>query len=669
SYTTRSMSSATKLPLAIHETPQSVTVITRQRIEDQAMVTVADAVQNAPGLSISKAQGGPLRDRFYSRGFAVDNITYDGLPATLGQYGGDMLVADMALYDRVEIVRGATGLTQGAGNPAAAINLVRKRPTRDFRLRANANLGSWDRYGTEVDVSGALNQTGSLRGRAVAALQDNKSFQDVVSTKRQVFYLITEADLGSRTLLTLSASNQRNDNRITWGGLPVGADGRDLHLSRSTYLGNNWDYWDRKNESYFASLEHRFDNEWKANFSVNYVQVKSEMLATYVSATAGNFAQNAGEYHYQDKRLSYDGYASGPFRLFGRKHELAFGASYRNGDFDGYGGYDALVPMGSSVADLENWSHSRIPKPNINLALWKMVNNEKQKSFYATTRLNLADPLKLILGARVDDYEFTNKLDHTGYDVKNNLTKYAGLIYDFDSRHAGYVSYTDIFKPQNYYDVSGKILDPVLGKNYEVGVKGKYFDGALNTSVAVFRVDQKDIGMLLYDQTVCPTAPAIRCYRAGLVRSQGVDVEVQGALTPNWQVSAGYTFVDKKIKKDATPANEGNRADTYLPRHLFKATTMYRLPGGQWRVGGNVYWQNETYYKSTGFNSRQDSYAVVDLIAGYRISRDVDLQLNINNLFDKTYYQSISSSGTMGGNVYGMPRNVLLSVRYLMGGK
>jgi outer membrane receptor for ferric coprogen and ferric-rhodotorulic acid len=669
SYTTGTMNSATKLPLTIHETPQSVTVISRQRMEDQAMVTISDAVRNAPGLSISKAQGGPERDRFYSRGFAVDNITYDGLPATLGQYGGDMLVADMALYDRIEIVRGATGLTQGAGNPAAAINLVRKRPTRETRFRASANLGNWERYGTELDVSGALNQSGSLRGRAVAAFQDNKSFQDIASGRRQVFYFITEADLGSRTLLTLSASNQANDNHATWGGLPVGADGRDLHLSRSTYLGNKWDYWDRDNASYFADLEHRFDNEWKAKLSANYVQVKSVMLATFISQAAGIFSQNAGEYRYEDKRTSYDLYASGPFQLFGRKHELVFGASHRNGDFDGYGGSSLPVAMGG-LANIANWNPSSVPKPNIDLSLWKMVNNEKQKSFYATTRLNLADPLKLILGARHDDYEFTNKLNDTGYEVKNNLTKYAGLIYDLDSRHAAYVSYTDIFKPQNYYDVSGKLLDPVVGKNYEAGLKGRYFGGALNASAAVFRVDQKDIAMRLYDQTVCPTYPAVTCYRAaGLVRSEGIDLEVQGALTPNWQVSAGYTFVDKKIKKDATPANEGSRADTYLPRHLVKIATMYRLPGGQWRIGGNLHWQNETYYKSAGFHSKQDSYAVVDLIAGYKLSKDVDLQLNINNLFDETYYQSISSSGTMGGNVYGMPRNIMLTARYLLGEK
>jgi outer membrane receptor for ferric coprogen and ferric-rhodotorulic acid len=663
SYTTGSMSAATGLPLSIRETPQSVTVITRQQMEDKGIATISDAARHAPGLTISHAQGGPLRDRFYSRGFAVDNITYDGLPATLGQYGGDMLVSNMALYDRVEIVRGAAGLTQGAGNPAAAINLVRKRPTRDIRFRANANLGNWDRYGMEADVSGALNSPGTLRGRAVAAVQDNKSFQDYASNKRQVFYLIGEADLGSRTLLTVSASRQQDDNRITWGGLPVAADGSDLRLPRSTWLGNTWEFWNRGNDAFYAGLEHRFDNAWKVSFAANRVQTKSDMAATYISQSGGIYADNPGEYHYTDKRASYDLHATGPFHAFGRKHELAFGAAHRNGDFDGYGGWSSAITIGTA-SSLGNWNPSLNPRPVINLNLWKMVNNEKQKAFYATTRLNLSDSAKLILGARVDDYAFTDKVSRAGYEVNGNLTKYAGVIYDLDSRHSAYVSYTDIFKPQNYYDISGKLIEPVVGKNYEAGLKGEYFNGALNASIALFRIDQENLGMQLSDQTVCPSFPSIRCYQAaGLVRSEGIDVEIQGALTPKWQVMAGYTFVDKRYRKDANPANEGHRADTQLPRHLFKLSTMYQLPGG-WRVGGSVYWQNEIYRYGAGFYSRQDSYAIVDLSAGYRFDKHLDIQLNVNNLFDETYYQSISTSGAMGGNVYGMPRNAMLMARY-----
>ncbi|MDR1662679.1 MAG: TonB-dependent receptor [Azoarcus sp.] len=169
--------------------------------------------------------------------------------------------------------------------------------------------------------------------------------------------------------------------------------------------------------------------------------------------------------------------------------------------------------------------------------------------------------------------------------------------------------------------------------------------------------------MRLDDQSVCPSYPALQCYRAGLVRSRGVDLEIQGAVTPNWQLGAGYTFVDKETRKDANPTNVGQRASTELPRHQMKLFTTYRLPGGRWRVGGGVNWQSETYFKRVGFHSRQEAYAVFNLMAGYRFDKHLDVQLNVNNVFDKTYYRSIRSSAS-GASVYGEPRGFMLTARY-----
>jgi outer membrane receptor for ferric coprogen and ferric-rhodotorulic acid len=660
SYTTPQMSTATRLPLSIRETPQSVTVITRQRIEDQSLVTFSDAMQNTPGVSITAS--GPQRDRFSVRGFNVDNITFDGLPVSFGTYGPDFLLADMAIYDRVEVVRGAAGLTQGAGNPSAAINLVRKRPTQDFRFQLGGNAGTWDRYGLEADLSGPLNQAGTLRARAVAAYQDHDSFQDVASSKRKILYLITEADLSRDTLLTLSASRQENDNVTTWGGLPVAADGSDLKLPRSTFLGNHWSYWNKENTSAFASLEHRFDNRWKLNFSVNYVRAHLDSFSAYVqwNAITGQYNQINGKYPYLDKRTSYEFHANGLFRLLGREHELAVGLSRRDGDFYGYGGNTTFTGM-----DIYHWDHSLMPKLPVTPGSWLMRTDEQQTGAYLTTRLKLANSLKLILGARLDWYEFTNEglTSVSSYEVDHNLTKYAGLIYDLDARHSVYASYTDIFKPQNNYDISGSLLDPVLGKNYEIGVKGEYLNGALNASAAVFRIDQEKLAMLLDDQSVCPSYPLASCYRAaGLVRSQGIDLEMQGAISPNWQLGAGYVFVDKKTQKDANPANVGQRASIELPRHQVKLFTSYRH--GPWRVGGGVNWQSDIYYKRAGFHSRQDAYAVANLMAGYQWGKHLDLQLNINNLFDKRYYYSISSSASSAGSIYGYPRNFMLTAKF-----
>lgn len=669
SYTTRSMGTATGLDLSIRETPQSVTVIARQRMDDEGQVTITDAIRATPGMVVTKTGG--ERDSYYARGFAVGNITYDGLTTSLNTswYGSDMLLSDLAVYDRVEVVRGSTGLTSGSGDPSAAINLVRKRPTKETQVSLTGNAGSWSRYGLQADVSGSLNEAGTLRARLVASAQDNKSFQDVVSSRRNILYLTAEADLGEKTLLTVGASRQENDNTTSWGGLPASADGSDLKLPRSTFLGNDWDSWDKRSDTVFASLEHHFESDWKLRLAATQVKAKLDMQATIVRlnlATKG-YDQRIGDYHYADEQNSYELQVNGPLELFGRKHELVFGANHRDGDFDGYGG-GATTFTGM---DIYHWDHSVVPKPTVNLASWFMRSADRQRSTYGTARINLADPLKLIVGGRLDWYEFQGQSQWSDdrYKVTRNLTKYAGLVYDIDLQHSVYASYTDIFKPQNYYDTASKLLEPVVGKNYEIGIKGEYFGGSLNASAAVFRVDQENLAMSLADQTACPTSPGRDCYEpAGLVRSQGLDLELQGALTHNWQMGAGYTYVDKEIKKNADPTLVGTRAESYLPKHQLKLSTLYHLPGellnGRWRIGGSLNWQSETYWESTGFRFAQKAYAVVGLVVGYRVDKHLDIQMNISNLFDKTYYQGLSESPTSSTAVYGAPRNVMLTARY-----
>jgi outer membrane receptor for ferric coprogen and ferric-rhodotorulic acid len=160
SYTTGSMSTATKLATSMRETPQSVTVITRQRMDDQNMQSLEDISTYTPGLTMRKTGG--ERPQFYSRGSAIDNIMIDGLPVA---YDTDTLgTSTMAMFDRVEVVRGASGLMIGAGNPSGTLNLIRKRPTVEPQVSVTVGAGSWDNYRTELDASSALNSSGSIRG-------------------------------------------------------------------------------------------------------------------------------------------------------------------------------------------------------------------------------------------------------------------------------------------------------------------------------------------------------------------------------------------------------------------------------------------------------------------------------------------------------------------------
>lgn len=660
SYTTGAMSTATKLPLTMRETPQAVTVITRQRMDDQNMTSINDVVAATPGLFLDYGNG-PGRQAYTARGFNIDNLMYDGIPS--GYNGVSVGVQpNLAMFDRVEVVRGATGLVTGAGNPSAAINLVRKRPLAEQKLTFTGAAGSWDNYRGEVDASSPLNDAGTLRGRVVASYQDANSFVDNAEEDHGLFYAVTEADLSEDTSLTIGFSHQKDKTNYFWGAAMIGLDGNHLDLPRSYNPGTDWENKDQETNTVFAELRQNLANDWKLQVNANYAEQNALFSGSYQSRWASD--NSLGRTVYQsssdENQAGLDAFASGPFEAFGRTHELVVGASrriYDNTDHN-YAPYDLNWPLNAGKPNFVHTSNSR--------------SVTTQDGVYMTTRISLADPLKLILGGRLDWYDYDNR-DGTGdYKVTRNVTRYAGLIYDLDDHHSVYASFSDIFTPQSEEGSSGTPLRPIVGKNYEIGIKGEYFDGALNASAALFRVDQENRAVEVTDRTVCQADQAT-CYDAsGEVRSQGIDLELQGALTEHWQVGGGYTYARvHTIKDDANPQNVNQRFDTDTPEHLFKLSTVYRFQGSleKLRVGGNVSWQSRLYNDLTlldgsGARLKQGAYAVTDLMAGYKVNRNLDLQLNANNIFDRKYYQSIANSVQYGGDSYGDPRNVMVTARY-----
>ena len=676
SYTTGPMQSATKLALSNRETPQSVTVMTRKRMDDQNMQSLEDVLKNTPGVSMTK--DGPQRPTFYARGFAVENLMTDGLSNDLSHYlSRDMNSSpDMAIFDRVEVVRGATGMMQGSGNPSAAVNMVRKRPTATPQVSITTSAGSWDDYRTEFDASNALNESGTLRGRVVTAYQTKGDFQDVTSSERSVFYGITEADLNDDATFTFGVSNQNANNNSSWGGLPTAKDGSDLHLSRSTYLGNDWDYWDQDNTTAFTRLEYRFAESWKLLVAASKTWSDLDMFGSMPERMGTDydpFGQYDGKYQYEDQQNSYDAYVTGPFSLLGRTHELVVGASQRELTFKGKGNYTSI----NTHTNL--WAPTSNPKPDLSKKPWRQARESEQKGTYITTRLDITDSLKVILGGRLDWYNYDVETSWDGVKyassrpnkVTHHLTRYAGVIYDLDPHHSVYASYTDIFRPQTELDAQNNALKPIEGKNYEIGIKGEYYDGALNASAAIFRIDQQNRAKQL-DLNQCPTGTI--CYEAaGEVRSEGFELEINGALVPGWELGAGYTFAQVKYIKDANRANVGRLFDTDIPRHMFKAFTTYQLPGelNRWTVGGGLYRQNTIYNQGTNFYApttdyriEQEAYTLVDLMTRYKATENVDVRLNINNVFDKKYYQSIGTNTVYGSSQYGDPRNAMVTVRW-----
>ena len=235
SYTTEAARTATPLSMSLRETPQSVSVITQQRIQDQDLNTIVDVVNNATGVSVNRYE--TSRAQFNARGFELNSLMIDGVPTIYEQpWSSGEVFSSLAMYDRVEIVRGANGLMTGAGDPSATINMVRKRAnSTDLKGSLELSAGTWDTYGVEADVSSALNSEGTVRGRLVAETNEGDTWIDINSTKRQTLYGTMDIDLSPDTTLWFGLSRQEsNADSPMWGGLPVWyADGSRTHWSLS----------------------------------------------------------------------------------------------------------------------------------------------------------------------------------------------------------------------------------------------------------------------------------------------------------------------------------------------------------------------------------------------------------------------------------------------------
>ncbi|WP_295686998.1 TonB-dependent siderophore receptor, partial [uncultured Nevskia sp.] len=256
--------------LTIRETPQSASVITRERLDDQNIVNIADALKFTTGVTVQRFDGAGLFNNYYVRGYQVDSIQLDGLP--FGS-AGNIVDNDPAMYERIELLRGPGGLFQGAGEPGASLNLVRKRAPSKTLLNGAATFGSWNLYRAELDGGAPLTEDGSLRARGVAVYETRDSYQDVVNSQKKLGYGTLEYDFDKATTLSVGGVIQRVDSVINQG-LPAYADGRLLDVPRSTFIGADWNELAPKTTDVFAELERRLAGGGEIKFAVRRLDRK-----------------------------------------------------------------------------------------------------------------------------------------------------------------------------------------------------------------------------------------------------------------------------------------------------------------------------------------------------------------------------------------------------------
>lgn len=680
SYTTGGTNTATRLNLSLRETPQTVSVITRQRLDDQNLTSLAKVLEQTPGISLQPLDS--ERVNIFSRGYGIDSYQYDGVPTTLvvSTSATPQSLSDMAIYDRIEVLRGASGLLTGAGDPSGTINLVRKRPTGQFQGYVSGGLGSWDQYRTEMDVSGPLTATGNIRGRMVNAYQQGNSFVDHYQTEKQIYYGIVEADITDSLLLTAGYDYQKQDPRgVSFASFPLfNSEGGQTDFSRSINPASRWSSRKQDTLNVFYSLEQQLANNWALKASVNQMYSKRDSKLASASwgfldeATGEGVQLYGGSATGWQKQTGIDVNAKGPFQLLGREHELVVGLTYTK--FEDHNDPTAGEDVEGRYINYYTWDNNTAKPEGNGQILFDNDTTIRQLGTYAAVRLKPTDDLSVILGGRASNYKYDSYYHYraaadagnssdTKYKESGEFTPYAGVVYDLTEQHSVYASYTSIFKPQSVHDRDGKSLEPRTGDAFEIGLKSEFLDGRVNTSFDVFLTKQDNLAELDPGQIVSGTLSE-RAYRAvNGAKTRGFDAEINGELLPGWKVAASYTHA---ITKDA----DGERINTVAPAELAKFWTTYRLPGELDRLtlGGGVNWQSGTHFSTTPWQlgktvkAKQDDYAVFNLMARYEFTDNLSTLVNVNNLFDKKYLSSLDE--TFLGGYYGDPRNLMVTAKY-----
>ena len=674
SYTTDWMRSANGLILAQRDTPQSTSSLTRQQLDDQAISSVRDIMENATGMNVQQSETDRLS--YYSRGFQMDTMQFDGVVKPLDgtyQFGEGNL--DPVIYDHVEIIRGATGLMSGTGNPGGSVNFIRKRPTQEFQGSLRAIGGSNDTYRGELDLSSPLNESGSLRARLVGAKERRGDTLDFYKKKRDVLYGIIEADLGKATTLSAGVSSQHTRPKgVMWGGLPIfDTDGKQIDWSKGQNVGAKWTSWDTNATEYFTSLEHVFDNGWDARLS--YSRLNNDFDASLmfvadfpVDAQTGQLTRppTLRKYKGDSKQDVYGASLTGDFDLLGATHEFNLGLSHSKSRSQ-IKGWDPSEQANYPIPNINDW-HGNWPEPVWDLAVSDQTLRTTQTGIFGTARFNLTDDLHLLAGARwtrweADEYRWNQwTADSTPIILSQSqryseVTPYLGLTYDLNDTYTAYISYTNIFQPQMYKTQDWEMTGPAYGHNYEAGIKASYLDGRLNGSLAIFQTNQKDVAE--YSGFDLDRNESWYEILDG-TRTRGVELELAGELSPGWNAFMGYTY---RVSKD----NTGRRVQTTQPEQMLKLNTTYRLPGAfkDLVLGAGVRWQSRTHaqghYGGQSSAVEQKPYALFDLMAQYDLGKQTQIQLNVRNLADKRYYRAI---GFYNSVYYGEGRAALATLTH-----
>lgn len=643
----------TKIPASLREIPQSVSIITNQQVKDRNVDTFDQLARKTPGLRVLSNDDG--RSSVYARGYEYSEYNIDGLPAQMQSINGTL--PNLFAFDRVEVMRGPSGLFDSSGEMGGIVNLVRKRPTKAFQGHAAAGFGTHKQYKAEADVSGRLNADGSVRGRVMAQTVGASPRPAGKNNHHETFYAAADWDIDPDTVLGAGYLYQQR-HLAPYNGLPADADGKLPSLPQHAFVGADWNKFKMNSHDVFADLKHYFGNGGYGKVGMRYSDRKADSNYTFAAnkLSAGNKANVTGlGTEIKQKAFAVDASYSRPFALGNTANELVVGADYnrfRSTNEQGRAAVAGNVALGDfrSVPYVNLIQNARAGAVGYKHTV--AIENLDEFGVYGKSVFHPVDGLSLIAGGRVGHHKIESGDGKTLHKAgKTKFTGYAGAVYDMDGSNSLYASASQLYTPQTNLDADGKLLKPRQGNQFEIGYKGSYMDDRLNTRVSLYRLKDKNAAAPLN-----PNNRNTRYAALGKRVMEGVETEISGAMTPKWQIHAGYSYLHSQIKTASNSRDDG--IFLLMPKHSANLWTTYQVTPGL-TIGGGV---NAMSGITSSAGMHAGGYATFDAMAAYRFTPKLKLQVNADNIFNRHYYARVGSENTF--NIPSSERSLTANLRY-----
>ncbi|WP_298371780.1 TonB-dependent siderophore receptor [Azospirillum sp.] len=645
--------SSPKLTEPLLDTPQSITVIPREVMDDRGATTLRDVLRTVPGITLSAGEGGgPQGDNLKIRGFAANtDLFIDGM-RDQGQYSRDNFN-----LEQVEVIKGASATSSGRGSTGGAVNLVTKTPGKEAITAGSVSLGTDRTKRITADVSRPLTDYGvdaavrlNVMGHASGV-----AGRDIVENNRWGFAPSVTFGLSGPTKLTFSYMHLVEDN-IPDYGIPV-VNGTSLpNVKRENYYGfKDLNAENTRTDIGTARLEHEVNdvvsvrNTLRASQTKRYSNVSVPRNADPIANT---MTRTPTARDTTLKSLDNQTDVTFKFSTGGLKHSLVTGVELAAESYD-----NQPYSFTAATTSLSDPNPFAIYRGTRTLGA-KSETKSTTAALYVMDTVKIGEQWEIAGGLRYDRFHTDTKIAATATTAAlnptrtDNLLSWRGaIVYKPVPNASLYASASTAYNPSAEglaLTAANGTTPPEKNLTYEVGAKWDVLGDALSLTGAVFRTEKTDARETLPGGTVQVLN--------GLRRVDGFELGVAGHLTSKWQVFGGYTYQTSEIVKTFTAANKGKElANT--PKHTFSLWSTYELPWNL-KVGGGVQYVADRYWTDANLG-KIPNYAVFDAMAAYAIRPGVELQVNIYNLTDKFYIERVHAGG--GHAVAGAGRTALFT--------